>query len=245
MLRFSALAVTALTMLAACGPTATPTSNATANAAATGGPTPNCGFAANQTSNDVRMNCTISGPLPNTLVDLANSGNSTCSHATLSLFGQNMAATLAVIYGENGDENIDRVRLGTTISGGTHSGSLAKASGSTCGSSDRPFVPVNTTFAGQHIALIDKSQVPACVFQSRLTLSSFDQTIGEGLSVLPGAPVGRLTRSSVENLIGQKVDLQLAISISNMLRQNADTTEPGFVGRSGRCANNYQAFTGN
>ena len=251
MLRTSALAVTALTVLASCGPTATPTSNATANAAATGGPTPNCSPAANQTSNDVRMNCTVSGALPNALVDPAHPTSTACSNTSFSLFGQTMSATIAVIYGENGEDTADSVRLGSTVSGGTHSGSLAKSTGPGCSSIEGPTVPVNTTFAGSHIARIDKTQVPACVFESRLTLSSFHQTIGAGLTPLAGLPgtpglsVGAVTRSAVEDMIGRKLDLQLAISTSNSLLQNANTSEPGFVGRSGRCASGYQAFTGN
>jgi len=245
MLRTSALAVTALTALTACTPTSTPTSNATANAAATGGPTPNCAFARNQTSNDLRMNCTISGALPNTLVDPAHAGSSACSNTSFSLFGQSIGATIAVIYGENGDENAERVRLGATISDGTHSGSLAKSAGSGCNSIVGPTVPVNTSFGGRHIALIDKSQTPACVFQSRLTLSPFNQTIGAGLTPLPGLPIGPVTRSSVEDLVAKRLDLALATAVAGLLQPNANTSEPGYVARSGRCANGYQAFTGN
>src|SRR5436853_7714139 len=84
MRRTSALAATALTVLAACTPTSTPTSNTTAG----GGPTPTCAFARNQTSNDLRMNCTISGALANTLIDPAHGGGSTCANTSLSLFSQ-------------------------------------------------------------------------------------------------------------------------------------------------------------
>jgi hypothetical protein len=238
--RNSALAVSAFTILAACTPTSTPTSNAAAS-----GPTQNCGFSANQTSNDVRSNCLIAGALPNVLIDPAHPGSSNCTRTTFSLFSQTMSMNVAIIYGENGDENPERVRLGATIASGTHHGSLAKSAYPDCGSIVGPTVPVDTSFSGRHIALIDKSQTPACVFQSRPTLSMFNQTIGAGLTPLPGLPVGAVTRSAVEDLVGKRLDLQLASSVAGLLHPGVNTSEPGFVGRSGRCANAYQPFTGN
>jgi hypothetical protein len=238
--RTSALAVSAFTILAACTPSSTPSSNASAS-----GPTPACTFAPVQTSNDVRMNCPVSGALANLMIDPAHPGSTACTRTTFSLFSQTMSANVAVIYGENGDENAERVRLGATISGGTHHGSLAKSAYPDCGSIVGPTVPVDTSFSGRHIALIDKSQTPACVFQSRLTLSMFNQTIGAGLTPLPGLPVGAVTRSAVEDLVGKRLDLQLASSVAGLLHPGVNTSEPGFVGRSGRCANFYQAFTGN
>ena len=105
MLRTSAPAATALVLLAACTPTSTPPSNATA----TGGPTPNCGFARAQTSNDLRMNCTLSGALANASIDPVHPGSSACSPTSFNLFSQTINANIAVIYGENGDENDESV----------------------------------------------------------------------------------------------------------------------------------------
>ena len=245
MSRITASIVTILALLAACDRT-TPTNNATAT-----GPTPTCAFAQNQTSNDLRMNCTITGGLPNTLVDPANSGSSACSNTSFSLFNQSINSSVLVIYGENGDDNEARDRLGATINSSTHNGSLAKASGSGCGSITGPTVAVDTSFAGRHIALIDKGQTPVCVFESRLTLSPFNQTIGAGLATIPGLPgspglpIGPVTQSAVEAQVAQRLDLALATAANGLLKPTANTAEPGFVSRSGRCADGYQAFTGN
>jgi hypothetical protein len=215
--------------LPACTPTAP-----------SGQPAANCAFAAVQGASGLTMNCTVTGPLPNALIDPFNPSNTSCVPTSFSLFGQTVTAPLTVIYGENGDENSERVRLGVTLLPGSHSGSLAKATGSTCASTIPPVAGVSTTFAGQHTALVDKSQTPACVFQSRLDLTTYNLTIAAGLSI----DASEATRASVRNTLARRLDLEMASAVNRLLQPNADIAAAGFVNRAGRCADGYQEFTG-
>src|SRR5688572_15944171 len=105
--------------LPACTPTPTPGG---------GAPVTGCAFAAQQGAIGLTMDCTVTGGLPNMLIDPANSSNTGCAFTSFSLFGQTVTAPIRVIYGQNGDDSDARVRLGATINGATHGGSLAKSS---------------------------------------------------------------------------------------------------------------------
>jgi hypothetical protein len=206
-----------------------------------GQPAAACTFAAVQGASGLTMNCTVAGPLPNSLIDPLNPGNAGCAPASFSLFGQTVTAPLTVIYGENGDDNDARVRLGTTLLPGTHSGSLAKATGFSCETTIPPVAAVSTTFAGQHTALVDKSRTPACVFQSRLDLTTYNLTIAAGLNI----DASEATRASVRNNLARRLDLEMASAVNRLLQPGADITAAAFRNRAGRCTNDYQEFTGN
>lgn len=231
-LSWSFVAALGIPFLANCTPTPPP-----GGASAVGG----CTFPASQTSVDVRVACTLSGPLPNRLVDPV-SGGSGCTLTSFSLSGQRVSATATLIYGENGDDNDARVRIGGLIGAAapsTHRGNIAKTSPD-CASIVPPTVPVSTSFAGRHIALIDKGQTPMCVFQSRFGFTSFNQTIGSGLA----ANVSAASRAALQEMMGQMIDLEAARAVNGLLRPAANVNEPGFVARSGRCADGHTTFVG-
>lgn len=199
-----------------------------------------CSFAPNQTSQDLRMNCTVSGSPPNRLLNPA-SGGSGCKFESLSLFGQTVSAQATFIYGENGDENSGRVRIGVRVAdGASHGGRLGKSAGDGCSQTVGPIVTVDTRFGGTHVALVDKGQIPMCVFESRFSPSAFTQTVSAGLSVDASA----VTRDASVDAIARTLDLEAARAVNRLLAPSA-TLDAAFVARAGRCANGWQAFTGN
>jgi hypothetical protein len=206
-----------------------------------GTPTTGCQFAAQQTSQGLRMNCTVTGQLPNALIDPLNPTNTSCAPASVSLFSQTVNVPIAVIYGENGDENSDRVRLGASVMPSTHSAKLAKAAGNSCDSTIGPIVDVGTAFAGRHIALVDKSQTPACVFESRLDLTTFNQTVSAGLNL----DVSAATRETVREQLAKRLDLELASAVNRLLQPSSNIAASAFRARAGRCINDYREFAGN
>jgi hypothetical protein len=225
------ISLVVLPFLPACTPTPTPGGGAT---------TTGCGISPQQGGNGLGMDCTVTGGLPNMLIDPANSSNSSCALTSFSLFGQTVNAPIHVIYGENGDDNDARVRLGATINGATHSGSLAKSAVG-CGGTVGPVANVTTNFGGRHIALIDKGRSPMCVFQSRLDVMPFNQSISLGFNV----DVSSVTESSVRRALERRMDLELATAVNRLLNPSADVTAAGFVNGAGRCPGDYQPFVGN
>jgi hypothetical protein len=223
------LAATAL--LPACDQTTTPGG---------GQPVAGCGFAANQGTTGLTMDCSVTGDLPNMRIDPVNSSASACGPLTFTLFSQTVNAPIRVIYGENGDDGANRVRLGATITGATQSGSLRKATGENCNSLTGPTFPVNTSFGGRHIALIDKGQTPHCVFESRLDLTPFNQTLGDGLPV----EIGGVTQAAVRSALARRLDFELASAVNGLLARNADLSGD-FARRSGRCPDGHREFVGN
>jgi hypothetical protein len=180
----------------------------------------------------------VSGAPDNRQIDPANSQSSACSLTSLTLFDQRVSANARFVYGENGDESPSRVRIGVAIAqGGSHTGQLAKSAGNNCVSTIPPVATVTTTFAGTHVALIDKIQVPNCVFKSRFVPSQFNQSLSLVLAVDPSIA----TRTATENAIARTLDLEAARA-TNRLRGNAGSMDAAFVRRAGRCADGYSAF---
>jgi len=184
------------------------------------------------------MDCTVSGPLPNRLIDPTNSANSRCELSSFSLFGQTVNAPIGVIYGENGDETDEHVRLGARLRG-THAARLAKSAGENCGATFGPVARLNTSFAGRHIARIDKMPARACVLDSRLDLDRYDQTTTLALSIDTSA-----TRETVRDALARRLDLELATAVNRLLRPNLNVNARAFVNAAGRCPG-YRTFSGN
>ena len=234
------LALIGTAFLPACTPTPTPGG---------GVPVTGCAFAAQQGAVGLNMDCTVTGALPNMLIDPGNSANAGCALASLSLFSQTVNVPIRVVYGENGDDNNARVRLGAMIPRApgnplaTHGGSLAKAAVPNCNGITGPTVPVTTSFGGRHIAIVDKGRNPMCVFESRLDLAPYNQTVGTGLGL--GLDVSEMTRTAVRNALARRLDLELARAVNRLLLPAANTNAAGFVGRAGRCLNDHREFVGN
>ena len=205
-----------------------------------GQPNAGCTFAAAQGTAGLTMNCTVTGNLPNMRVDPANSSQTACGPLTFTLFDQTANVPMTVIFGENGDDSPARVRLGATINGATHSGSLRKSAGENCNELTGPTFPVTTSFGGRHIALIDKGQSPMCVFESRLDLSPFNQEIGVGIPV----NVSGATQAGVRNGLARRLDFELASAVNRLLAPNANLGGE-FADNAGRCADGHREFVGN
>jgi len=241
--------VLTLASLTACDPT-----GGGGNNGGGGGNTPpvatNCALSANQSSQELSVDCTITGALPNALLDPFNAANTACTPLSvtnpgsndlrdaglLTLSSQTLSAPATLIYGAQGDDNEGRVRIDINLGTSTHTAQLGKTPPD-CSVPTANFA-VTTTFAGTHVALVDKSQTPMCVFESRYTPTSFSQTIGPG-----GPDAAVATRASTEAAIARQLDLQAARTVNGLLAPNANLTG-GFVSRSGRCDGDYQPFGG-
>lgn len=84
------------------------------------------------------------------------------------------------------------------------------------------------------MGLVDKGRNPMCVYQSRLILSPFTQTIGVGLD----ADISELTRTRTQNSLLLRMDLETATSVNRYLNPTAIPLSDAAVARSGRCPNN-------
>lgn len=229
------LPIVAFALTPACGPT----DDRPASTPPPPAPTTGCALAPNQTSNGLRMDCRVSGPLPDMLIDPLDSANTRCRAWSVSLFNQTINVPIRVVYGENGDESNEHVRLGATLPGGTHRARAAKSFGENCSGTIPPVATLNTRFAGRHIARIDKRGARACVFESRLRLNSYRQTTTVGL----GVDTTATSRPGVSDALERRLDLELARAVNRLLKPDANVNASAFVNRSGRCAD-YRRFSG-
>jgi hypothetical protein len=235
-----------LVSLAGCTPGATPAPTPTPTASTT----TNCALAPGQTTQGLRVNCTVTATLANALLDPVDSTNTSCTPFNpnptasndlrdarlVTLSGQTLSAPVTLIYGAQGDDNSERVRVDINLGSSTHSAMLGKTP-TDCSVPTVNF-PVTTTFAGMHVALIDKTKTPMCVFQSRYTPASFSQVIGPG-----GPNVGAVTQASTEAAIARQLDLQAAKTVNGLLNPSANLGG-AFATNFGRCDGDYQPFTG-
>jgi hypothetical protein len=141
---------------------------------------------------------------------------------------------MVAIYGENGDDGPARVRVGVTLGPGTHAGKIGKDNTLDNCATTSPPLDIMTNFAGNHVALVDKGQNPMCVFESRLVLSTFNQTLGVGVPV----NISGMTKNSTQDALQKRIDLEVAKAVNGLL------SPASVVGASGRC-NDWKAFTGN
>ncbi|VAW85214.1 hypothetical protein MNBD_GAMMA18-910 [hydrothermal vent metagenome] len=207
-----------------------------------GGVSTGCVFATNQTSNDLRMDCTVTGAPANVLVDPINSANRSCALTSFSLYDQTLTAPVTFIWGENGVDDIGRVRIGVIVDTSNHTASFAKSTGFSCESIIVPVFNLSTSFSGRHVAFIDKEQTPKCVFRSRYTGATFTQTGAESLTGV-GGDLSFATQAATEDAIARQLDLEAA-RVVNRLLGFGSSLDDAFEGRSGRCSGDYQVFEG-
>lgn len=206
-----------------------------------GGITETCQFAGGQATSGLTMNCVLTGPIPNTRIDPFVPNNPACGINSWIVFGQTITTPITATYGQNGDDSNARVRLGVALGPGTHAGNLAKdnpADG--CATTVGPSFAITTTYSGTYVGLIDKAQTPMCVFQSRLVLTAFTQNIAVGMPV----DVSGVTRGAVEQALLRRLDLEMAGTVNRLLQPASVPLPAAATNRSGRCANDYQPFTG-
>lgn len=218
-------------------------------------PSPECTPAANQTSVNLVYDCAITRNLPDVLIDPVDSSNTACTPVNLTnpqaneerdsrlltLSSQRFTApALRFTYGTGGDDSASRVRVDISLgSGTTHTSRLGKTRPD-C-SAPSATVPVTMGIAGNHVALIDKTQTPMCVFESRYTPGTVTFSIGAGGP--PGAAVPGATRRKIDGELAQALDLEAAQRINRILGA-ASEFDDAFVARSGRCADGYEPFDG-
>jgi hypothetical protein len=183
------------------------------------------------------MDCAVSGPLPDAFVDPA--GGRGCSLASYRLSGQSATMPLHVRWGVGGEDEVGRLRLAAIVSGATYVGSVARSAGIDCASVAGPAATVTIRFGGRHLARIDRSQTPACVFESRLDLGPSDQVLGAGL----GADLSAAVRASVRDALARRLDFELASAVNHGLFPGTGL-EGGFRTRSGRCPDDYREYAG-
>jgi hypothetical protein len=234
-MRFRCLALIAVSIIISnCTPTPTPQPGGVTN---TG-----CGFSPNQTTNGLSLTCTITGPLPNLRIDPLVAGNAPCGINSWSIFEQTVSTPMVAIYGENGDDSNSRVRVGVTLGPGTHAAKIAKDNTPDhCNSTVGPVFTISTTYAGNHVALVDKTRTPMCIFESRLTLNSFNQTLTAGVPL----NISDMTRNSTRDALQKRIDLEIAKAVNGLLNSASMPLSNEVVGRSGRCDNDWHPFTGN
>lgn len=207
-----------------------------------------CALNPNQTGNGLLIDCTVTGSPEDIFVDPLDSSNTACTPLNpnplandlrdarlLTIFNQNLNVPVRITYGENGDENSARVRIGFRVDPSTHTASVGPTP-SDC-ALPRITFPLTTQFSGRHVALIDREQVPACVFQSAYTPATFTQTVGER-----GPDIGAASKSSIENAIARQLDLEAARVYNGLFQPNADL-DRAFERRAGRCAGDYERFS--
>jgi hypothetical protein len=205
-----------------------------------GGTTQACVFPQDQSAG-LTMNCNIAGPITNIRLDPGAPDNPGCSALTWTVFSQSISTPITVIYGENNDENEGRVRVGVRINNGTHNGSLAKDNPlSGCTTHTGPTFAVATGYAGTYAALVDKSQTPICVFESRIDLPTYNQTLTAGVA----ANISNLTKNQTRSALHRRIDLEIATTVNGLLQPASVPNVPGST-NSGRCNNGWREFNEN
>lgn len=156
-----------------------------------------------------------------------------------SVFGQTVQTPIVAVYGENNDDTNDRVRIGVDLGPGTHTGRLAKDNFlDSCASTVGPAFDVDTTFTGTHVAVVDKSRDPMCVFSSRLVLTEFTQDLQVGVPV----DVGGTTRDGMRRSLERRLDLEVARAVNRYLNPSALPFDVDFEDDFGRCDNDWRPF---
>jgi hypothetical protein len=210
-----------------------------------------CALSPNQTGDGLQVDCTVTGSPDTLFVDPLDSRNTDCMPLNpdvfanppndlrdarlFTIFNQTLNVPVRIIYGENGDESPSRVRIGIRVNPSTHNASVGKTPPD-CSLPTDTF-PLTTQFSGQHVALIDKQQTPACVFQSAYTTATFTQTVGSG-----GPDIGAASRSRIENAIARQLDLEAARVHNRLLQPDADLGG-AFERRAGRCEDDYRRIS--
>lgn len=199
---------------------------------------PDCGWRAGP-AGESQMACLLSDDLPDTQWDAANPGSVACSATSFSVFKQALAMPLRLAYGPKDDDGLSRVRIAGTLGPGTHQGQVGKSTGNDCDATVGPVAAISTRYGGSYTAVVDKSQVPACVLQSRLVLSSFEQTLSRTLPV----NLAQAGREATIDAVQKRLDLEVAVRANKHWRPSAPFLREVAVSRNGRCAEGFRSLS--
>ncbi|MDO9003271.1 MAG: hypothetical protein Q7V20_07460 [Aquabacterium sp.] len=200
---------------------------------------PNCGLSA-APNGELGLSCLLTGPLADTQVDAERPGNTACSGDSFSIFKQSVSTPIWLVHGQKGDDGPLRVRVGGSLGPGTHLGKIGKSAGNDCDAIVGPVASLATQYGGTYVAMVDKTQRPACVSQSRLILSAFTQK----LSVALPKDLGGVTRESTTDAMQKRLDLEVATQVNQYL-QPGQALPDVVVSRHGRCPDGFRTFIGN
>ncbi|RZL03378.1 MAG: hypothetical protein EOP36_05210 [Rubrivivax sp.] len=187
-----------------------------------------------------QMNCRLADQLPDAQVDATHPGSSACSGSSFSVFKQALSVPVWLSYGQKGDDGPLQVRVGGTLGPGTHTGQVGKSAGNECDATLGPVATLKARFGGSYVALVDKSQRPACVSQSSLVLNTFEQALSSPMPV----DIAGVAREMTSDALQKRLDLEVATQVNRYLQPSARPLSDAVVGRSGRCPDGFRTFTG-
>jgi hypothetical protein len=78
------------------------------------------------------------------------------------------------------------------------------------------------------------------VFQSRLTLGTFNQTLSATLS----DDVSGASRESTRDALQKRIDLEVATQVNKLLQPTAAPLRESAMNRNGRCPDGFRTFVG-
>jgi hypothetical protein len=200
---------------------------------------PDCAWAAGA-GGESQMACLLSDEIPDTQWDAAHPGSVACSSTSFSVFKQSLATPLRLSFGQKDDGGFMRVKITGTLGPGTHTGQVGQSAGNDCDATLGPVATISTRYGGSYTAVVDKSQVPACVLQSQLVLSTFEQTWSKVLPV----DMRQVAREITSDALQKRLDLEVAVRANKYWRPSAPFLPEVVVGRNGRCAEGFRAFSG-
>lgn len=200
---------------------------------------PTCGLTTSS-NGELGMSCVLTGALADTQVDVDRPGNTACSSDSFSLFKQSVSTPIWLVHGQKGEDGPLRVRVGGRVGPGTHAGKIGKSAGNDCDAIVGPVANLATQYGGAYVAMVDKTQRPVCVSQSRLILSAFTQKLSVGLS----KDISDVTRESTTDAMQKQLDLEVATQVNRYLQPGKALPEAA-VSRHGRCPDGFRTFVGN
>lgn len=183
----------------------------------------------------IAYDCRFGGAVDNRIINPLSPGDGSCGVQSHTLFDQEIATNVRLIYGQDGVDDNDRVRLGGTLApGGSHSAMLAKSAPPDCSGTFVPAVPVTTSFGGTYVAMVRKDPDLWCLYQSQLTLAPFSQSVQAGLNV----NISAATRAATEAEVHRTMDREVALYL-NLVFKNDPPIPQAFLNRNGRCADTW------
>lgn len=204
---------------------------------------PDCAWVADQ-GGVLRMACLLTDEIPDTQWDAAHPGSVACSSTSFSVFRQSVAMALRLSQGQGQGQKdeggLARVRIDGTLGPGTHTGQVGKSTGNGCDATLGPVAFITTRYGGRYTAVVDRTQVPVCVSQSRLVLSTFEQTLSKALLV----DLSQAGREATIDALQKRIDLEVATQANRHWRPSAPFLREVAVGRNGRCADGFRSLSG-
>lgn len=200
---------------------------------------PDCGWRTGP-GGESQMACLLADDIPDTQWDAKHLGSVACSPDSFSVFKQSMSAPLRLSHGPRDEDAFSQVRISGTLGPGTHQGQVGKSTGNDCDATVGSVAAISTRYGGgSYTAVVDKSQVPVCVRQSRLVLGGFEQTLSKALPV----NLAQAGREATIDALQKRLDLEVAVRLNKHWRPSAPFLREVTVSRHGRCAEGFRSLS--